>query len=203
MSYKENGPTNSKVWERAVGRFNKGETLVYRTSGITYRLFSKKIEGKRILDAGCGLGVGTSLLHGLNVVTGIDKEEENIRFAKEVYPHLWWEVWDFEKEVFPGEFDIVVCVEVIEHIKDYKRAIWNLMKMAKETLFLSTPNRKDPRHPQDHPASDLHVREFTVEEIISFVGDFPVKIRNLEFEEHPKGTRATPLIYEIDVRSLE
>jgi len=36
-------------------------------------------------------------------------------------------------------YDVVIAIEVIEHIKDYKKAIFNMMKLAKHKVILTTP----------------------------------------------------------------
>lgn len=98
----------------------------------------------RVMDLGCGNGSITELLHrrGYSVV-GVDPSEEGIKQAKERYPHLKIHRGsaydDLRKE--HGEFDIVVSLEVVEHIyspRDYARTVYDLLAPG-GTAIVSTP----------------------------------------------------------------
>ncbi len=86
----------------------------------------------RILDAGCGTGVGTEYLVHLNpdaTVLGIDLSEGALTVAKErcqrsgadraSFLHL--SLYDVEQ--VPGEFDLINCVGVLHHLPDPIRGI--------------------------------------------------------------------------------
>jgi SAM-dependent methyltransferase len=91
----------------------------------------------RILDAGCGTGVGTEYLVHLNPqaqVTGIDLSAGALAVAKErcqksgadraTFHHLSL----FDVEQIPGEFDLINCVGVLHHTPDPIRGIQALAK---------------------------------------------------------------------------
>jgi SAM-dependent methyltransferase len=84
-------------------------------------------EDIRILDAGCGTGVGTEYLVHLNPkasVMGIDLSAGALEVARErcrrsgadrvEFHHL--SMYDVEK--IPGEFDLINCVGVLHHLPD-------------------------------------------------------------------------------------
>ncbi|BAY62786.1 type 11 methyltransferase [Calothrix brevissima NIES-22] len=86
----------------------------------------------RILDAGCGTGVGTEYLVHLNPqasVVGIDLSAGALAVAKErcqrskadrvEFHHLSL----FDVEQLPGEFDLINCVGVLHHTSDPIRGI--------------------------------------------------------------------------------
>ncbi|MBV6625953.1 MAG: methyltransferase domain-containing protein [Rivularia sp. (in: Bacteria)] len=86
----------------------------------------------RILDAGCGTGVGTEYLVHLNpqaTVVGIDLSEGALNVAKErcqrsganraEFHHL--SLFDVDK--IPGEFDLINCVGVLHHTSEPIRGI--------------------------------------------------------------------------------
>lgn len=99
----------------------------------------------RILDAGCGTGVGTEYLVHLNPeaeVTAIDLSSGALAVAKErcqrsganrvEFHHL--SLYDAGK--LPGEFDLINCVGVLHHLPDPKRGIQSLAaKLAPGGLF--------------------------------------------------------------------
>jgi SAM-dependent methyltransferase len=91
----------------------------------------------RILDAGCGTGVGTEYLVHLNpdaAVVGIDLSAGALAVAKErcqksgatraEFHHLSL----FDVEQLPGEFDLINCVGVLHHTPDPIRGIQALAK---------------------------------------------------------------------------
>ncbi|MBW4426810.1 MAG: class I SAM-dependent methyltransferase [Nostoc desertorum CM1-VF14] len=91
----------------------------------------------RILDAGCGTGVGTEYLVHLNPqasVVGIDLSTAALAVAKErcqrsgatrvEFHHLSL----FDVEQLPGEFDLINCVGVLHHTSDPIRGIQALAK---------------------------------------------------------------------------
>jgi len=94
-------------------------------------------QNARILDAGCGTGVGTEYLVHLNPeasVVGIDLSAGALAVAKErchkskatrvEFHHLSL----FDAEQLPGEFDLINCVGVLHHTPDPIRGIQSLAK---------------------------------------------------------------------------
>lgn len=91
----------------------------------------------RILDAGCGSGVGTEYLVHLNPqaqVTGIDLSAGTLQVARErcqrsgadrvEFHHL--SLYDVDQ--VPGEFDLINCVGVLHHLPDPIRGIQALSR---------------------------------------------------------------------------
>ena len=91
----------------------------------------------RILDAGCGSGVGTEYLVHLNPyaqVVGIDLSAGTLEVAKKrcqssgadrvEFHHL--SIYDVDK--IPGQFDLINCVGVLHHLPDPIRGIQSLAK---------------------------------------------------------------------------
>ncbi|TAE61631.1 MAG: class I SAM-dependent methyltransferase [Nostocales cyanobacterium] len=91
----------------------------------------------RILDAGCGSGVGTEYLVHLNPqaqVVGIDLSAGTLEVAKKrcqssgadrvEFHHL--SIYDVEQ--IPGQFDLINCVGVLHHLPDPIRGIQALAK---------------------------------------------------------------------------
>jgi len=94
-------------------------------------------QNARILDAGCGTGVGTEYLVHLNPearVVGIDLSEGALAVAKErcqksgatrvEFHHLSL----FDVDQLAGEFDLINCVGVLHHTPDPLRGIQALAK---------------------------------------------------------------------------
>ena len=103
------------------------------------------LEGKMALDVGCGAGLLAEPLARLGAkVTGIDASTELIAVARE---HARAGAIDIdyragEVEQLEGQFDLITCMEVIEHVADPAAFVATLAKrLAPEgLLILSTPN---------------------------------------------------------------
>lgn len=107
-----------------------------------------KGEGRRALDAGCGVGHNAFLLRELGYrVTAADASDYAIQRARERAVQtgtsgVEWRVVDFDRDRLPGEFDLVICWEVIEHVRDPRAVLEKLYGALAPggVLVITTPN---------------------------------------------------------------
>ena len=105
----------------------------------------RPLEGKSALDVGCGAGLLTEPLARLGArVTGIDATPAVIAVAREHATaqalQIDYRVGDLQDLV--GEYDLITCMEVIEHVADptaFVRALANRLAPG-GLLVMSTPN---------------------------------------------------------------
>ncbi|MCP4488891.1 MAG: bifunctional 2-polyprenyl-6-hydroxyphenol methylase/3-demethylubiquinol 3-O-methyltransferase UbiG [Gammaproteobacteria bacterium] len=109
-----------------------------------------ELDGKKILDIGCGGGILTEALASKGArLTGIDMAEMSLKVAK---LHLHESGLDIDYQKIPAEelandnnaqFDIITCLEMLEHVPDPASIITAAASMLKPDghLFLSTINR--------------------------------------------------------------
>ncbi|NIJ08139.1 2-polyprenyl-6-hydroxyphenyl methylase/3-demethylubiquinone-9 3-methyltransferase [Sphingomonas vulcanisoli] len=105
------------------------------------------LAGKRVLDVGCGAGLLSEPLARLGAaVTGLDAAPENVAVAR-VHAEgqglaIEYRVGEIG-ELGSGRFDLIVAMEVIEHVADVEAFVAAIADaLAPEGLvILSTPNR--------------------------------------------------------------
>ena len=105
------------------------------------------LSGKTALDVGCGAGLLCEPLARLGgEVTGVDAAPENIEAAKAHAALSGLSINYRAGEIAAqglGQFDVVTCMEVIEHVVDPAAFVAELVRHVKleGLLLISTPNR--------------------------------------------------------------
>jgi len=109
-----------------------------------------KLAGKRSIDIGCGGGIlSESMARRGAVVTGVDMGEAPLSVAK---LHLYESGLEVDYRQItaeqmaaehPGAFDIVTCLEMLEHVPDPASVVRSCAALAKPGgwVFFSTINR--------------------------------------------------------------
>lgn len=110
-----------------------------------------ELGGKRVVDVGCGGGIlSEGLARAGAQVVGIDLAEELLDIAKSHADESGIEA-DYRRisaealaEAEPGSFDIVTCMEMLEHVPDPASVVRACAKLVKPggRVFFSTLNRK-------------------------------------------------------------
>ena len=108
----------------------------------------KPLKKLKILDIGCGGGLLCEPLCRLGaVMTGIDASENNIKVAKihanEMGLDIKYITASPENLNFESEFDVILNMEIIEHVSNVNFFIKNCSKLIKKNgiMFISTINR--------------------------------------------------------------
>jgi 2-polyprenyl-3-methyl-5-hydroxy-6-metoxy-1,4-benzoquinol methylase len=123
-------------------------------------------QGRRVLDAGCGIGYGAGLLKqaGAAEVVAVDLSEAVIEVARQEVPDgVVCEVADVRSLPYPDDcFDVAVCFEVIEHVDEQDRVLDQLARVLRPDglLLISSPNRDryvpgNPHHRHEYIPSEL------------------------------------------------
>ena len=111
-----------------------------------------KLAGKAILDVGCGGGILTESMakSGAQAATGIDLAPKSLKIAKlhaleqgvENVQYRCVSVEDLAGEI-PQAFDVVTCMEMMEHVPDPASIVRAWAKLVKPDgmVFFSTINR--------------------------------------------------------------
>jgi SAM-dependent methyltransferase len=133
------------------------------------RLLRKKsLSGKiHILDAGSGFGQYSyrmSRIFGDSIIKGVDVKKEQIedcnRFfhAAGLQDRVSFEVADLVKYNEPYSYDLVLSVDVMEHIEEDELVFHNLFKSLRKNgvLLISTPSDQGGSDTHDHNHDEVH-----------------------------------------------
>ena len=119
-----------------------------RIKYILETLNKNNLNNIKILDIGCGGGLVSEGLTKIGAtVTGIDFVKENINVAKihakENNLKINYFVKDFEKEKITSKYDVIIILEVLEHLKNWEEFVKKIKLSLKKngTLIISTINR--------------------------------------------------------------
>jgi len=103
-----------------------------------------------ICDVGCSNGYITSLIQKKFPkckIVGLDYDFENIKIAQEKYPEIDFDLINLNNNfTYNKKFDLVYCLETLEHVGDIKSAIINLKNICTEsgTIMISVPIEHGP-----------------------------------------------------------
>jgi 2-polyprenyl-3-methyl-5-hydroxy-6-metoxy-1,4-benzoquinol methylase len=77
---------------------------------------------RRVLDVGCGPGLNAGPLRrmGVEYVAGVEIDRAMAEKASKVLDHVWFGSVEDESDwpYRPGEFDAILCGDVLEHLRD-------------------------------------------------------------------------------------
>ena len=119
-----------------------------RIKYILEALNKKNLNNIKILDVGCGGGLVSEGLSKIGAtVTGIDFIKENIKIAKmhakKNNLKINYSVKDFEKEKITSKYDVIIILEVLEHLSNWEEFLKKIKLSLKKNgvLIISTINR--------------------------------------------------------------
>jgi SAM-dependent methyltransferase len=124
-----------------------------------YRFASGLVAGKTVLDVGCGLGKGMEILR--QNAASVNGQDLDPRLAGP-------EIHIGPVDQIPGKsYDVVTCFDVIEHVQDDQEFVRHLVRIARQGLFLTTPNWTTGRCRWPY-----HVREYTPQQWLDLFAPF-------------------------------
>lgn len=121
------------------------EDGIYATRATEATKFLAQIEGKRILDAGCGIGFFSGLCNRKNAsVYSLDWARALLEHCNHNYNPGQVIQGDIKEIPFPnGAFDWVLALDVIEHLYDPSKFLTEIARVLRKEgrLLLETDNR--------------------------------------------------------------
>ena len=127
-------------------KFQTGNPVVRRLIDGFYGKVEETVaplEPGTVLDAGCGEGETLDRLAGVlpESPVGIDLNPESVRFAGERLPAARLSVANLLELPFADhEFDLVLCLEVLEHLPDPGAGLSELARVSGRDIVISVPH---------------------------------------------------------------
>ncbi len=137
-----------------------------------HRLENKEKKSFQVLDAGSGLGQYSWRMARKNPswqITAVDIKEDEVASCKAFFKQQKVNNVDFRpanlvEYVLPNAYDLILSVDVMEHIEEDRQVFANFFKSMKEggMLLISTPSNlggSDVREDGDRSFIEEHVRD--------------------------------------------
>lgn len=151
--------------------------LVFRSRGFYTRkvkAFSADCRRKHILELGSGREPKCSLKRFF--------DGTNTFIQSDVVPGLGYEMIDVTNMTFENEFDVVLCLSVLEHVFDVRKAVQNIHLALKPDgiAIIAVPGRF-PLH--DEPTDYWRFTEHSLRELLKQFKR--IEIRHQGIREYP------------------
>ncbi len=130
-----------------------------------------------ILDVGCGSGENLAALTALGryQLAGVDISEEALKLTSHRVPDARLTRLDVQHEALPERFDLVISIQVVEHLQDDTAAFRNIASMANRFVLISTMQGRMRRS----EVAIGHVRNYSAGELRSKLESVGLEILNL------------------------
>ena len=134
---------SKKTYEEIVGKRIRYDILYkYETAARLIRKYKK--DKLKILDIGCGQGIFAFFADKKWTIYGFDTDKDRIRRAKNIkLKNVSFFLADAEKFDFNKKIDVVIALDIIEHLKHPERCFKRIYKNLKDDgiFIVSNPNK--------------------------------------------------------------
>lgn len=141
----------------------------YRKNEILKLIKNYKPKNISILDCGCGAGELISFLIKNSVspelIEGCDISDLVIERNKNIFKSVEFFVCNLgvKRNIKGKKYDVVVCSEVIEHVKNWRLLLNNLKELLKPDGIIILSTQSGKRY--DHHKELGHLKHFSTQEI--------------------------------------
>lgn len=131
-------------------KYLSGNPLVQRAVAAFLKNLSEltqDIPGRSILDVGCGEGIVSHYLSSRQIrgqekfCVGIDLSLAALHLAGQIHPRGCYVCGSVaELGIKSKSFDLVLCLEVLEHVAHPEALLWELRRVAAASCIISVPH---------------------------------------------------------------
>lgn len=172
--------------ELLLEKFNKVEKIHWWWEGR--RALLKQLldghEGGKFLDVGCGTGETMSFIKNLsnkNEIYGIDTSERAVEYSKDRGHKHTYKANALDLPFEDNFFDVILFLDVLEHIKDDKKAIKEAKRVLKDggIIILTSPGLNFLW--SAHDEGQGHYRRYTRREIRTLAREAGLKLSFISY----------------------
>jgi trans-aconitate methyltransferase len=133
-------------------RVTTREEMAQRGAAVAALARHLDIPVKRILDAGCGLGLMCAAL----LKAFPDATYTGLEVSEHLCQRYGWKHASLASYRPRSRFDLIVCYDVLQYLtdRDAARALANLGRLSRGALYFHAPTHEDWRDNADRSASD-------------------------------------------------
>jgi 2-polyprenyl-3-methyl-5-hydroxy-6-metoxy-1,4-benzoquinol methylase len=138
------------------------------------------IEGKSVLDVGCGTGYGSFIMaEKAGQVLSVDDCAEAIEWAGRHFkkPNIEYRHGNFLEFSAGRKIDVLVAFEFFEHVPEYHKTLAKFKEIDPEAIVMTVPHVSTPV-----TASKFHHKHFGMDEIISLFSGIGYKLERGEMK---------------------
>ncbi len=116
----------------------------------------------RVLEAGCGTGGNLNMLCQFGHVYAIEPDPTAVQYARQLGTEAMVAKGNLPGEIpFAEQFDLIVLLDVLEHIKDDRAALATISEKLNDTGFLVITVPAYPAMFSSHDIALHHYRRYT------------------------------------------
>jgi ubiquinone/menaquinone biosynthesis C-methylase UbiE len=137
-------PPDFRIWQ---DKFSKPGLIASMLMKRYFKCVASFIGENRsgtVCDVGCGEGVPLAILAPLlenTEISGIDLSESNIECIRENIPRgTFLQGSAYEIPFEDSSFDLVLCLEVLEHLDTPEKALGEIQRISADELIFGVPN---------------------------------------------------------------
>lgn len=148
--------------------------LVYLFHLVTYDYVRDMVQGREVLDFGCGSGYGTArIAKDCKRIIGIDISVDVVDYARSKFQAdnlHFTAITPVEQQPLPfadQSFDVVLSFQVIEHVPDVGRYLSEIGRVLRPggIFVVATPDRSSRLLPLQKPWNMFHLHEYSDAEL--------------------------------------
>jgi len=140
-------------------RVTTREEMTRRAGAVAALVKQLELPVRRILDAGCGLG----LMRTATLKAFAGANYTGIEVSEHLCKRYDWTQASLATYRPRARFDLILCYDVLQYLtdRDAARALVNLGKLCRGALYFHAPTREDWRGNADRSCSDgdIHLRD--------------------------------------------
>ena len=177
--------TSNAEWIKAYDEGNLVDIRGDDTSAKQKQQIVKNSKGKTVLEVGVGSGATTLILTKAGFdVTAVDCSTVALKKTKERFSQKGLKIKTVQAflEELPFKnksFDTIVCAHTLEHVKDLKKSVKELKRVARKRLIIVVPEQEYSEY-----TTDLHTQFFPTKKAligtISTAGIAGYKCRHID-----------------------